>query len=52
MSESPVNPVAAAMANALADATGIRFAKLPFTPPRLFEQMNSCFMRSLSGKSV
>jgi putative selenate reductase molybdopterin-binding subunit len=39
MSESPVNPVAAAMANALADATGIRFAKLPFTPPRLFEQM-------------
>jgi putative selenate reductase molybdopterin-binding subunit len=39
MSESPVNPVAAAMANALRDATGIRFAKLPFTPPRLFEQM-------------
>ena len=32
-------PVAAAMANALTDATGIRFAKLPFTPPRLFEQM-------------
>jgi hypothetical protein len=25
----------------LADATGIRFAKLPFTPPRLFEQMRS-----------
>jgi putative selenate reductase molybdopterin-binding subunit len=41
MSESPVNPVAAAMANALADATGIRFAKLPFTPPRLFEQLRS-----------
>ncbi len=41
MSESPVNPVAAAMANALTDATGIRFAKLPFTPPRLFEQMRS-----------
>ena len=39
MSESPVNPVAAAMANALTDAIGIRFAKLPFTPPRLFEQM-------------
>jgi putative selenate reductase molybdopterin-binding subunit len=39
MSESPVNPVAAAMANALTDATGIRFAKLPFTPPRLIEQM-------------
>jgi putative selenate reductase molybdopterin-binding subunit len=41
MSESPVNPVAAAMANALADATGIRFAKLPFTPPRLFEQLRT-----------
>ena len=39
MSESPVNPVAAAIANALTDATGIRFAKLPFTPPRLFEQI-------------
>ncbi len=41
MSESPVNPVAAALANALADATGIRFAKLPFTPPLLFQQMQS-----------
>jgi putative selenate reductase molybdopterin-binding subunit len=41
MSESPINPVAAAMANALTDATGIRFAKLPFTPPRLFEQLRS-----------
>jgi putative selenate reductase molybdopterin-binding subunit len=40
MSESPVNPVAAALANALTDATGIRFAKLPFTPPRLFEEMH------------
>jgi CO/xanthine dehydrogenase Mo-binding subunit len=41
MSESPVNPVAAALANALTDATGIRFVKLPFTPPRLFEQLRS-----------
>jgi putative selenate reductase molybdopterin-binding subunit len=46
MSESPVNPVAAAMANALADATGIRFAKLPFTPPRLFEEMRTLQMAS------
>jgi hypothetical protein len=44
MSESPINPVAAAMANALADATGIRFAKLPFTPPRLFEKLRSLQM--------
>jgi hypothetical protein len=41
MSESPVNPVAAAMANALADATGVRFAKLPFTPPQLFKEMEA-----------
>jgi putative selenate reductase molybdopterin-binding subunit len=48
MSESPINPVAAAMANALADATGIRFAKLPFTPPRLFEQLRS-MKRGVTG---
>jgi len=41
MSESPVNPVAAALGNALADATGIRFSKLPFTPPLLFKEMRS-----------
>ena len=46
MSESPINPVAAAMANALADATGIRFAILPFTPPRLFEKLRSQNCRS------
>jgi putative selenate reductase molybdopterin-binding subunit len=47
MSESPINPVAAAMANALTDATGIRFAKLPFTPPRVFEQLRSGFAEVL-----
>jgi putative selenate reductase molybdopterin-binding subunit len=36
MSESPYNPVAAALGNALADATGIRFTTLPFKPDRLF----------------
>ena len=30
MSESPVNPVAPALANALRDATGIRFTRTPF----------------------
>ncbi len=39
MSESPVNPIAPALANALANATGVRFASLPFTPPRIFEQL-------------
>ena len=36
MSESPYNPVAAAMGNALADATGIRFCATPFKPDRIF----------------
>ncbi len=37
--ECGINPVAPAIANALADATGVRFAHLPFTPDRLFERL-------------
>jgi hypothetical protein len=36
MSESPYNPINAAMGNALADATGIRFCQTPFKPDRIF----------------
>jgi putative selenate reductase molybdopterin-binding subunit len=36
MSESPFNPVAAALANAVADATGVRFDTLPIAADRLF----------------
>jgi CO/xanthine dehydrogenase Mo-binding subunit/aerobic-type carbon monoxide dehydrogenase small subunit (CoxS/CutS family) len=36
MSESPYNPVAAALGNAIAAATGIRFTAPPFKPDRLF----------------
>ena len=36
MSESPFNPVAPAMANALRDATGVRFTDLPFTRDRVW----------------
>jgi CO/xanthine dehydrogenase Mo-binding subunit len=36
MSESPYNPVAAALANAIRDATGIRLHKTPFTADRLY----------------
>jgi putative selenate reductase molybdopterin-binding subunit len=35
MSESPYNPIAAAMGNALFDATGIRFCQTPFKPDRI-----------------
>ncbi|ROO86136.1 CO/xanthine dehydrogenase Mo-binding subunit [Actinocorallia herbida] len=36
MSESPFNPVAPALANALRDATGVRFTALPLTRDRVW----------------
>ncbi|MGK5681842.1 molybdopterin-dependent oxidoreductase [Actinoplanes sp. URMC 104] len=36
MSESPFNPVAPALANALRDATGVRLTDLPFTRDRIW----------------
>jgi CO/xanthine dehydrogenase Mo-binding subunit len=43
MSESPYNPVAAAIGNALADATGIRFTAVPFKPDRLWPLLHDKF---------
>jgi putative selenate reductase molybdopterin-binding subunit len=43
MSESPYNPVAAAMGNAIANATGIRFTSTPFKPDRLFPALKEKF---------
>jgi putative selenate reductase molybdopterin-binding subunit len=43
MSESPYNPVNAAMGNALADATGIRFCQTPFKPDRIFQALAEKF---------
>ena len=43
MSESPYNPVAAALGNALADATGIRFTAVPLKPDRLFPALHEKF---------
>ena len=37
MGECPINPVAPALANALADATGIRFRELPFRPDLIYK---------------
>jgi putative selenate reductase molybdopterin-binding subunit len=45
MSESPYIPVAAALGNALADATGVRFTVLPFKPDRLFPALHEKFGR-------
>ncbi len=40
MSESPYNPVAAALGNAIANATGIRFTATPFKPDRLWPALH------------
>jgi CO/xanthine dehydrogenase Mo-binding subunit len=37
--EAPIIPVSAALGNALADATGIRFKSLPFSADRIFAQL-------------
>ncbi len=40
MSESPYNPVGAALANAVRDATGVRFYALPLKPDRIFAMLS------------
>lgn len=37
--ETPIIPIAPALGNALADATGIRFGSLPFSADRIFAQL-------------
>ncbi|MEV4348830.1 molybdopterin cofactor-binding domain-containing protein [Actinoplanes sp. NPDC049596] len=39
MSESPFNPVAPALANAVRDATGVRLTQLPFTRDRIWSAL-------------
>ncbi|MDP9268217.1 MAG: molybdopterin-dependent oxidoreductase [Acidobacteriota bacterium] len=39
--ENPGNPVAPALANAVAAATGIRFPNLPLAPHRIFEKLQT-----------
>jgi putative selenate reductase molybdopterin-binding subunit len=43
LSESPYNPVAAAIGNAIANATGIRFTSVPFKPDQLFPLLHEKF---------
>lgn len=39
IAESNVNPVAPALANALHDATGVRYRELPLTPERIYRRL-------------
>jgi putative selenate reductase molybdopterin-binding subunit len=41
MSESPFNPVAPALANAVRDATGVRFTALPLTRDRVWQGLRA-----------
>ena len=44
--ECAINPVAPAIANAIANATGVRFPSLPFTPDRIFDRLGSADQES------
>ncbi|MGW3982168.1 molybdopterin-dependent oxidoreductase [Streptomyces mirabilis] len=46
MSESPFNPVAPAFANALRDATGLRFTELPLTRDRVWLALDAAGVTS------
>ena len=41
IAEMCINPVAPAMANAVHDATGVRYRELPLTPDRIFSELQS-----------
>ena len=41
IAESCINPVAPALANALHDATGVRYRELPLTPERIYSRLLS-----------
>jgi CO/xanthine dehydrogenase Mo-binding subunit/aerobic-type carbon monoxide dehydrogenase small subunit (CoxS/CutS family) len=41
MSESPYNPVAAALGNAIREATGVRLYATPFAPDLIFEKLRA-----------
>jgi CO/xanthine dehydrogenase Mo-binding subunit len=41
MSESPFTPVAAALGNAIADATGVRLHRTPFAADRIFALLDA-----------
>ncbi len=46
MSESPFNPMAAAIGNAIRDATGIRFRQTPFMPDRIYRPIRAAFLQA------
>jgi CO/xanthine dehydrogenase Mo-binding subunit/aerobic-type carbon monoxide dehydrogenase small subunit (CoxS/CutS family) len=43
--ESPIDPVSPAIANAVADATGVRIRELPLVPPLIFERLYESYLQ-------
>jgi CO/xanthine dehydrogenase Mo-binding subunit len=39
IAECCINPVAPALANAVADATGVRYRSLPLSPERIYSRL-------------
>jgi CO/xanthine dehydrogenase Mo-binding subunit len=52
MSESPFNPVAPALANALRDATGVRFTELPLTRDRIWNGLRGSVAPAKTGPTA
>ena len=48
--ESPIDPVAPAIANAVADATGVRIRDLPLVPPLIFEQLYEAYLQNTASR--
>ncbi|MFJ3879005.1 molybdopterin-dependent oxidoreductase [Streptomyces sp. NPDC090077] len=49
MAECCINPVAPALANALRDATGVRFRELPLTPARIYSRLGESSPAAATG---
>jgi CO/xanthine dehydrogenase Mo-binding subunit len=49
--ETPIVPPMAAMANAVAAATGIRFTELPMSPPKVLQAIDRAANGSGSGSA-
>jgi putative selenate reductase molybdopterin-binding subunit len=47
--EAPITPTAPAIANAIHDATGVRFRHPPFTPPRIYKELQSALRGEVVG---
>ncbi|MEU9252143.1 molybdopterin cofactor-binding domain-containing protein [Streptomyces sp. NPDC048270] len=50
MAECCINPVAPALANALRDATGVRYRELPLTPERIYSRLGESQSASTGGR--